>query len=132
MSSPDPVRLSLALPPAEAVRAVRDRLGPLGWRVREMPSPVDSDDASTTVRLERGRRGLTVLVGALAGRHMAASAQIVLRPAGAGTLPCGSGSSAAVTTLHYLPDSGRALGGLLGERRAQRWHTEAVEALRRP
>jgi hypothetical protein len=132
------VRILLACAPARAREKALAQLRREGWRVREDPADsarsADSADGPNGTRgpdaadqpvppahLERGSLGRSVLLGGLArrGQHLALRVDVLPRPTG------------SVVVCSWSDVSPRALGGILGKRRAEREMRRTTEALSR-
>ncbi|MEE1650797.1 hypothetical protein V1260_08315 [Brachybacterium sp. J144] len=74
----------------------------------------------TRIDYERGSRGRTILLGALAGGAFHLTAQLEVR----------EGDHATDVVYRWGPGAGLVLGGTMGRQRAMRVHGETAQALR--
>lgn len=84
-----------------------------GWTLAREDGP--------RIDYERGSRGRTILLGALAGGAFHLTAQLEVR----------EGDHATDVVYRWGPGAGLVLGGTLGRQRAERVHRETAGALQR-
>lgn len=114
------VRMPLSCPPPRARDLALAQLRRDGWRASaEQGSHVDR--STSAIRLERGSIGRSVLLGGLAGRRQHLVLRVEVRPQAHGSL----------VVCSWSETSPRALGGILGQRRAEREMRRTIEDLSR-
>ncbi|MFE5777123.1 hypothetical protein [Brachybacterium sp. NPDC056505] len=135
---------SVRCAPERAVELVDAALRAAGWREVERDGGEPLGDArgggsrgpvGISRVFERGRLGRSVLMGGLAGGGQHLEMRIDVRPSddgASGAAPTAAGAAPARSEVHcsWSDASPRALGGILGERRARRTMDSTTRSLR--